>query len=59
MKKLLSFLVVLSVVLSTCLIGAVTVANALEESPAADFMFFDGVIEEYIGPGGVVLSRKQ
>ena len=55
MKKLLSVLVVLSVVLSTCLIGAVTVANALEESPEADFMFFDGVIEEYVGPGGVVV----
>lgn len=55
MKKLLSILVVLSIVLSTCIMGGVTVANAAEEAPGADFMFFDGVIEEYVGAGGVVV----
>ena len=55
MKKILAVLVTLIIVFSSCLVGLTTVASALEESPEADFMAFDGVIEEYVGPGGVVV----
>ena len=55
MKKILAVLVTLIIVFSSCLVGLTTVASALEESPESDFMAFDGVIEEYVGPGGVVV----
>lgn len=55
MKKLLALLAVLALVLSASVMGIGTVASAAEESPLADFMIFDGVLEEYIGAGGEVV----
>ncbi len=55
MKKLLVMLTVLAIMLSTCIMGLGTAASALEVSPDSDFVAFDGVIEEYIGPGGTVV----
>lgn len=55
MKKLLVLLVVACIMLSTTIMGIGTVASAVEESPVEDFMIFDGVLEEYIGPGGDVV----
>lgn len=55
MKKLLSLMAVLAIILSCCVMGIGTVASAAEESPEADFIVFDGVLEEYIGPGGDVV----
>ncbi len=58
MKKLLSLLVCLSIMLSCVVkgIGAATAyAAKYEPSPEGDFIAFDGVIEEYIGPGGDVV----
>lgn len=55
MKKLLALLAVLALVLSASVMGVGTVASAAEESPLADFMIFDGVLEEYIGAGGEVV----
>ena len=55
MKKLLALLAVLALVLSASVMGIGTVASAAEESPLADFMIFDGVLEEYIGAGGDVV----
>lgn len=59
MKKLLVLLTVLSIMLSTCIMGIGTTASALETSPEADFIAFDGVIEEYIGPGGTVVIPSE
>lgn len=57
MKKLLVLLTVLAIMLSTCImgIGATASAAQLELSPDGDFVAFDGIIEEYIGPGGTVV----
>lgn len=55
MKKLLSILAVLAIVLVTCIMGIGTVASAAEESPEEDFLVYDGVLEEYVGPGGDVV----
>lgn len=55
MKKLLALLAVLAIVLTTCVMGIGTVASAAEESPEADFVVFDGVLEEYLGVGGDVV----
>ena len=57
MKKLLVLLTVLAIMLSTCImgIGATASAAKLELSPEGDFIAFDGVIEEYVGPGGTVV----
>ncbi len=55
MKKLLSFLIVIAVMLGTCIMGIGSAALAVETSPETDFIAFDGVIEEYIGPGGKVV----
>lgn len=55
MKKLLSLMAVLAIILSCCIMGIGTVATAAEESPEEDFIVFDGVLEEYIGPGGDVV----
>ncbi len=55
MKKLLSLLIVFAVMLGTCIMGIGSAALAVETSPDSDFIAFDGVIEEYIGPGGVVV----
>ena len=55
MKKVISLLVVFALVLACCLIGINTVVFAAEESPEADFVTFNGVLEEYVGPGGDVV----
>ena len=57
MKKLLSFIACLSLLLSCCMagLGAVASAAVYEPSPEADFIAFDGVLEEYVGPGGDVV----
>lgn len=55
MKKLLALLAVLAIVLTTCIMGIGTVASAAEESPEADFVVFDGILEEYLGVGGDVV----
>ena len=55
MKKLLVFLAVICLLLTSTVMGIGTVASAAEESPIEDFMIFDGVLEEYIGPGGDVV----
>ena len=55
MRKLLSIVAALAIVLSCCIMGIGTVASAAEEAPEADFMAFDGVLEEYIGAGGDVV----
>lgn len=59
MKKLLVLLTVLSIMLSTCIMGIGATASALETSPEADFIAFDGIIEEYIGPGGTVVIPSE
>ena len=40
MKKLLSLMAVLAIILSCCVMGIGTVASAAEESPEADFIVF-------------------
>lgn len=55
MRKLLSIVAALAIVLSCCIMGIGTAASAAEEAPEADFMAFDGVLEEYIGAGGDVV----
>ncbi len=55
MKKLLSILAVLAMILSCAIIGIGTVASAAEESSEEDFIVFDGVLEEYVGEGGDVV----
>ena len=58
MKKLLSLLICLSIMLSCVVTGigsATAYAKEYEPSPESDFIAFDGVIEEYIGPGGDVV----
>lgn len=57
MKKLLALIACLSLLLSCCIVGTGAIASAAkyEPSPEADFLAFDGVIEEYIGPGGDVV----
>ncbi len=58
MKKILSLLVCLSIMLSCVVtgIGATTAyAAEYEPSPEGDFIAFDGAIEEYIGPGGDIV----
>lgn len=55
MKKIMSVMAAMAIVLSCSIMGIGTVAFAAEESPEADFMAFDGVLEEYIGPGGAVV----
>ena len=55
MKKLLALLAVLALVLTCSMIGVGTVASAAEESPEEDFLVYDGVLEEYVGPGGDVV----
>lgn len=59
MKKLLSVLIAFTLIFASCFMGFSIQANALEVSPEADFLFFDGVIEEYIGPGGVVVIPSE
>ena len=55
MKKLLSILAVLAIVLSCSVMGIGTVLAAPDESSEEDFMAFDGVLEEYVGAGGDVV----
>lgn len=58
MKKILTFLVCFTILLSTMLLGVsstVAYAAKYEPSPESDFIAFDGVIEEYVGPGGDVV----
>ncbi len=55
MKKLLSILAVLAIVLSCSVMGIGTVLAAPDESSEDDFMAFDGVLEEYVGAGGDVV----
>ena len=55
MKKLLALLAVLAMILTCSMIGIGTVASAAEESPEEDFLVYDGVLEEYVGPGGDVV----
>ncbi len=58
MKKLLSLLVCLSIMLSCVTVGigaATAYAAEYEPSPEGDFIAFDGMIEDYIGPGGEVV----
>lgn len=59
MKKLLSLLIAFTLIFASCFVGFSIQANALEVSPEADFLFFDGVIEEYIGPGGTVVIPSE
>ena len=55
MKKVLSLLAVLAIVLTCSMMGIGTVASAAVESPEEDFLVYDGVLEEYVGPGGDVV----
>ena len=57
MKKLLALVACLSLLLSCCIVGIGATASAAtyEASPEADFIAFDGVLEEYVGPGGDVV----
>ncbi len=55
MKKFLSLLAVLALVLSCTVMGIGTVASAAEESPEEDFLVYDGMLEEYVGAGGDVV----
>ncbi len=55
MKKTLALLLAVILLLSTCIIGIGITASALTPSPDADFIVFDGIIEEYFGPGGTVV----
>ena len=55
MKKLLAMLTILAIMLSTCIMGIGTEALALEASPESDFIAFGGVIEDYVGEGGVLV----
>ncbi len=55
MKKLISLLAVMAIILSCAVLGIGTVASAAEESSADDFLVFDGVLEEYVGAGGDVV----
>lgn len=55
MRKFLAILFTLAIVLSCAVLGIGTVATAAEASPEADFVVFDGVLEEYLGPGGDVV----
>ena len=55
MKKLLSLLAALAILITCCVMGIGTVATAAVESPEEDFMVFDGVLEEYVGAGGDVV----
>ncbi len=59
MKKLLSLLIVIAVMLGTCIMGIGSAALAVETSPEADFIAFDGVIEDYFGPGGKVVVPSE
>ena len=57
MKKFLLFVAVFSLLISSCTVGLGAVVSAAnnEPSPEVDFIAFDGVLEEYIGPGGDVV----
>lgn len=55
MKRFLALLAVLALVLTCSMIGVGTVASAAEESPEEDFLVYDGVLEEYVGPDGDVV----
>lgn len=55
MKKLLSLIAVLALVLSCTVMGIGTVASAAEESSPDDFIVFEGLLEEYVGEGGDVV----
>lgn len=55
MKKILSLLFVLAIILSTCVLGIGTVASAATESAEEDFSVFEGILEEYLGAGGDVV----
>ena len=55
MKKLLALLAVVALLLTCTVMGVGTVASAAEESPEADFLVYDGVLEEYVGAGGDVV----
>ena len=55
MKKILSILAVLALMLSISVLGVGTVASAAVESAAEDFFVYDGVLEEYVGEGGDVV----
>ncbi len=55
MKKLLSISLCVLMLLSASIMGIGTVLAAPAESPEEDFIVFEGVLEEYIGPGGDVV----
>ena len=55
MKRFLALLAVLVLVLTCSMMGIGTVASAAAESPEEDFLVYDGVLEEYVGPGGDVV----
>ena len=57
MKKLLSMLVIICVLISACLVGAMPAAAA--EINYDDFDIYDGILVEYLGEGGdVVIPAK-
>ena len=57
MKKLLSALVLIAVLMSACFVGAMPAAAA--EINYDDFDIYDGILVEYLGPGGdVVIPSK-
>ena len=57
MKKLLSMLVIICVLISACLVGAMPASAA--EINYDDFDIYDGILVEYIGEGGdVVIPAK-
>lgn len=55
MKKVISILFCLAIILSCTVMGVGTVASAQEASPESDFAVFDGVLEEYLGNGGDIV----
>ena len=57
MKKLLSMLVIICVLISACLVGAMPASAA--EINYDDFDIYDGILVEYLGEGGdVVIPAK-
>ncbi len=55
MKKLFALLLTVALLLSTVVMGMSTLVYAREASPEEDFIAYEGVIEEYVGPGGDVV----
>ena len=56
MKKLLSALVLIAVLMTACFVGAMPTAAATNYD---DFDIYDGILVEYLGPGGdVVIPSK-